>query len=187
MRSLGVDSLFTVDVHFHREVGEFRYARIRTYNVTASKALAEYVRNKLGVTSPKILIPDVGHKPMAEFITPILGDDVIYGRKKRAGETKVSVVYTGNENLQGKVAVIFDDMVSTGTTCINAARYLKDRGASKVILAVTHTLYINDARNKLLRAGIDKIVATDTIPKEDSLVSIAPVLAEAVEQSDFLT
>ena len=182
MRSLGVDRLFTVDVHFNREVGEYTYEGISAYNVTAAGALAKYIRDELGITSPEIFIPDLGHKPIAEFITPILGDDLIFGRKERRGETEVQITFTGGEDINGKPAVIFDDMISTGTTCIATAQYIKKRKASKVILAVTHTLYLNEARDKLLSAGIDKIVATDTIPKEDSVVSVAPTIADAIER-----
>ncbi len=184
MESLGVDKLITVDVHFHREVGKYNYEGIESFNATATGALAKYIRNNMGITSPKIIIPDFGHKPIVEFITPILGHDVEFGKKMRTGETDVSIAFSG-EDLNGRPAVIFDDMVSGGMTCITTAKYLKKKKAGKVILAVTHTLYINDARNKLLNAGIDRIVATDTIKKEDSVVNIAPVIADAIEKSGF--
>lgn len=183
LKSLGVDRLFTVDVHFNREVGEYTYEGIKAYNVTAAGALAEYIRDKLEITSPKILIPDYGHKPIAEFITPILGDDIIFGKKERIGETEVSITFSETEDFNGRAAVIFDDMISSGTTCVRAAEYLKKRKASEVILAVTHTLYINKARDKLLTAGIDKIIATNSIPKEDSVVSVAPIFADAIVKS----
>lgn len=184
MRSLGVDRLITVDVHFHREVGKYNYEGMESFNASATKALAEYVRRELGGKSPKIIIPDFGHKPIVEYITPILGHDVEFGKKIRSGEADVTIDFSG-EDLGGKPAVIFDDMVSGGKTCVTAAEYLREKNAGQVILAVTHTLYINDARNKLLNAGIDKIVATDTIKKEDSVVCIAPVIADAIEKSGF--
>lgn len=186
LRSLGVDYLFTIDVHFHREVGEYVYEGIRAYNATATGALAEYIRDKLKIASPKILIPDYGHKPITEWIIPILGNDIMFGKKDRRGETEVSIVFSENEDLSGRPAVIFDDMISSGTTCIAAAKYLKRMKATKVILAVTHTLYINGARANLLAAGIDKIVATDSIPKRDSVVHVGPIIADSIEQAHFL-
>lgn len=184
MRSLGVDRLITVDVHFHREVGKYNYEGIESFNATATGALAEYVKNELGGKSPKIIIPDFGHKPIVEYITPFLGHDVEFGKKVRRGETDVTIDFSG-ENLDQKPVVIFDDMVSGGITCVRTAEYLRGKNAGQVFLAVTHTLYINDARNKLLNAGIDRIVATDTIKKEDSVVGIAPVIVGAIEQSGF--
>lgn len=184
MRSLGVDRLITVDVHFHREVGKYNYEGIESYNASATKELAKYVKNELGVESPRIIIPDFGHKPIVEHITPVLGYDVEFGKKVRSGETDLRINFSG-EDLGGKPAVIFDDMVSGGTTCVRTAEYLKEKNAGQTILAVTHTLYINDARNKLLNAGIDRIVATDTIKKEDSVVNIAPVIVDAIEKSGF--
>lgn len=184
MKSLGVDHLITVDVHFHRDVGKYNYEGIESFNATAAEALAKYVRDEMKVKSPRIIIPDYGHKPIVEFITPLLGHDVEFGKKVRKGETDVAITFS-EESLHGKPAVIFDDMVSGGTTCVKTAQYLKQKGAGKVILAVTHTLYINDARDKLLNAGIDRIVATDTIKKDDSVVRIAPVIADAIKKSGF--
>jgi len=185
MKNLGVDYLLTVDVHFNREVGEYIYEGINAYNVTAAGALARYIRDELGIISPKIIIPDYGHKPIAEFITPILGDDITFGRKVRKGESKVTIVFPEKEDLKGRTVVIFDDMISTGTTSVATAENLKRSNASKIVLAVTHTLYMNNARDKLLRAGIDKIVATDTIPKEDSIISVAPIIADAIVRWGF--
>lgn len=182
MKHLGVDYLFTIDVHFNREVGKYLYEGINAYNVTATGTLARYIRDELGIISPKIIIPDHGHKPIVEFITPILGDDITFGKKVRNSESEVIITFPEKEDFKGKVTVIFDDMISSGTTCIKTAEYLKRRGASKVILAVTHTLYINSARDRLLCSGVDKIVATDTILKEDSVISIAPLLANAIEK-----
>lgn len=182
MKNLGVDYLFTIDVHFNREVGDYLYEGINAYNVTATGALARYIRDELGIISPKIIIPDYGHKPIAEFITPILGDDITFGRKVRKGESEVIITFPEKEDFKGKVTVIFDDMISSGTTCIKTAEYLKKRGASRVILAVTHTLYVNGARDRLLSNGVDKIIATDTILKEDSVISIAPILANAIRE-----
>lgn len=184
MKALGVDQLITVDVHFNRDVGEYTYEGIKAYNATAAGALAKYVRDELEMNSPKIVIPDVGHKPIVEFITPVLGRDVIFGSKERKGENEVIITFP-EEDFNGKSVVIFDDMISSGTTSVETAEYLKKRGANKVILAVTHALCINNAREKLLDAGIDKIVATDSIPKEDSVVSIAPIIADAMEKWSF--
>jgi ribose-phosphate pyrophosphokinase len=183
LKSLGVDYLFTIDVHFHREVGQYEYEQITAYNATATGALAQYIRDKLKINSPKILIPDYGHKPIAEWIVPFLGDDIMFGKKERYGETAVSIVFPENERFKGRPAVIFDDMISSGTTCIAAAKYLKRMKASKIILAVTHTLYINGAREKLLAAGVDKIVATDTIPERDSVVPVGSIIADAMKQA----
>ena len=185
MQSVGVDRLFTVDVHFNRPVGEFLYEGLKTYNLTAARALAEYVRDKLHIRSPKIVIPDVGQRPIAKYITSILGNDIVFLRKNRQSDTEVSIFYNGDsrENLSGRDVVIFDDMVSTGKTIIGAAQQMRKLGATNIVLAVTHTLYVENAREKILEGGITRIVATDTIAKEDSVVSIAPVIAEALKQT----
>jgi len=189
MKRLKVDYLITVDVHFHREVGHYSYEGIRAYNATAAKALAEYIRDKLGINNPKILIPDEGHKPIIKAVMPILGKDIIFGKKERLGDREVYISFPEDTSVKGKTVAVFDDMISTGTTCIKAAEYLKKMGADRIILAATHALYVDHgkARSRLFNAGIERVVTTNTIPQEDSVVDVGPIIADAIKLSGFLS
>lgn len=187
LKNLGVDHLITIDVHFHRKIGHYTYEGIESYNATAARALAEYITYKLGINNPQVLIPDEGHKPIIKAITPILGKDLIIGSKKRLGDKEVYISFP-EKNIEGKDTVIFDDMISTGTTCVKAAQYLKKSGAKRIILAATHALYVDHgaARRKLFEAGVERIVTTNTIPQEDSVVDVAPIIVDALKSSGFL-
>ena len=93
-------------------------------------------------------------------------------------------------DVKGKDVLMVDDMITTGGTIVLAADYLKERGAKRIIAAVTHGLFIGDALEKIAKSKIDEIIVTDTIalrkeviqhPKV-KVVSVAPLLAEAIKR-----
>jgi len=189
LKGLGINRLFTVDVHAHRETGAYQFGRwknflgVEAYNITAARALARYIKNDLGIQSPIVIIPDEGHRPIAEKIKDILTPEtVIFLYKRRISAKLVRFKRVETLNLKGKDVVIFDDMISTGTTVINASKFAMEKGARNVVVAVTHALYINDARKRLLKTGVSEIVATDTIPSKDSRVPIAPIIAGSLKE-----
>jgi ribose-phosphate pyrophosphokinase len=186
LKALDVDKLFTVDVHFQREAGPFSFHGLNAYNITATKALATYIKNRLSMRSAVAVIADEGHAPIAKNIEDLISHEKpVILRKKRIDERVVSYEREQFQRLgdiKGKDVVIFDDMISTGGTLIRASQIIKEKGAKKIVIAVTHTLYLNDARKKLLDV-VDRIVATDTIPRKDSVVPIAPIISESLKEA----
>jgi ribose-phosphate pyrophosphokinase len=90
-------------------------------------------------------------------------------------------------DVEGKTAVLVDDIIDTAGTICNAAALIKDRGAVKVFACATHGVLSGPALERLENSGIDEVVLTDTIPlpeskKSDKIIqlSIAPLFAEAI-------
>jgi ribose-phosphate pyrophosphokinase len=104
-------------------------------------------------------------------------------RDPDTGTTEVLAVSTGD--ISGKHIIIYDDMIRTGGSLINAAKVYKESGAKCITVVSTHGVFAGDAVIKLRECGfIDKIIVTDSHPnarKEESdfitVVSIAPLLA----------
>jgi ribose-phosphate pyrophosphokinase len=98
-------------------------------------------------------------------------------------------VVTGNVTLgkkplavKGKVAIVFDDIVSSGGTMVKAVAYAKEQGAKHVYSAVVHPLLTDEVREKIMKAGADEVVGTDTVPNVVSKVSVAPLIVKALKK-----
>lgn len=96
---------------------------------------------------------------------------------------------TGNVVIEKKTlpvknrdAIIFDDIISSGGTMIKAVSWIKEQGAKRVFAACVHPLLIGDTKDKILKAGADGIVGTDSVPSSVSEVSVAPLIAEALKK-----
>jgi ribose-phosphate pyrophosphokinase len=108
--------------------------------------------------------------------------------KMRPAQEQVEVTeVTGR--VRGKVAIIGDDVATTGSTLIAGAKALREHGATEVHVFVTHALFSEEALDQLgaRESGIDKIVVTDTVPvnalrqpKNMTVLSVSALLAEAI-------
>ncbi|HOV52831.1 MAG TPA: phosphoribosyltransferase family protein, partial [Methanothrix sp.] len=81
----------------------------------------------------------------------------------------------------GRDVVIFDDMIATGGTMAMAISLLRQQGARSVYLAAVHPVLTGSAVLKLYRSGVKAVLATDTLDRGVSTVSVAPLIAEALK------
>ena len=98
-------------------------------------------------------------------------------------------VVTGNVTLgkkplavKGKVAIVFDDIVSSGGTMVKAVAYAKEQGAKYVCSAIVHPLLTEEVWDKILKAGADEVIGTDTVPNAVSKVSVVPLIVKALKK-----
>jgi ribose-phosphate pyrophosphokinase len=85
---------------------------------------------------------------------------------------------SGRVSVKGQTVVILDDIISTGGTIASSALLLKDWGASQVLAACTHGLFIEDAANRL--RVCDDILSSDTLEGVYTRYSVAPAIAAAL-------
>lgn len=107
---------------------------------------------------------DAGRAKWVESLANDMGVNAAFVFKRRvSGE---ETVVTGiSADVTGKVVVIYDDMIRTGGSLINAARSYKEAGASKIYAITTHGLFNNNALQRLQESGLfEKIYCTDTHP-----------------------
>ena len=108
-------------------------------------------------------------------------------RRTNALEVRQSTIIGGP--VEGKIALLFDDMISTAGSICGAARLVHEAGAKEIHIAATHGVMCGPAIEKLREAPIDSIVVTDSIPipEEKQLpnlveLTVAPLLAEAIKR-----
>lgn len=178
LNAIRVDRLYTLDVHLYRRLGPFSLYGVKAYNLSAGRALARYVKSNLGIEAPATIIPDRGHTPLADMIRDIVGDHFVFLRKRRKTGWEYPKIYEKTADLQRKDVVIFDDILGTGGTILKATQFALAKGAKRVVVAVTHALFIDNARERLREAGVSQIVTTDSILQPESVIPIAPIMAE---------
>ena len=183
----GIDRVITIDLHCGQIQGFFQNASVE--NLYAGVLFAEYFSKK-NLKNMVVVSPDAGGMARANKFSDNLASYgisaptvAIIKHRKEAGVID-SMRLLGN--VEGANAIIIDDVCDTGSTLIKAAQLLKQHGAKKVFVAVTHPVFSGSALEKISSSTIDEIVVTDTIPlqKEPSpnlnCISVAPLLGKAI-------
>ena len=173
LRAAGVNSLITVNVHHEKVLANFPFP---AKTVSAIPLLAEYFKQK-GFDKAFALAPDDGALWLAEEAKTVLGGECGCLEKHRDLHTGQITMEKKTLDVGGKTVIIFDDVISTGGTIALAAKIMRELGADKVYAACVHPLLIGDAEKRILEAGVEEIVGTDSVPSRVSKVSLAPLLS----------
>jgi ribose-phosphate pyrophosphokinase len=177
LKAAGIDQLITVNIHAETALSKFQFP---AKTLTAIPLLAEHFVKK-GCTKAFALAPDKGALYIAEQAKTVLGGESGNLEKHRDRHTGQTTQTAAHLNVKNKTVIIFDDIISTGGTIVGAARILREQGAEKVFAACVHGLLVGDAEKRILDAGVEEIVATDSVPSKNSKVTLAPLLSEALK------
>lgn len=185
----GADRVLTIDLHAGQIQGFFD---IPTDNLYAVKVMERHVRE----TFPRdaqlcVVSPDVGGVVRARSLSKRLGDvplAIVDKRRERAGQSEVM-------NIIGDVAglhcILFDDIVDSGGTLVNAAEALCAQGAASASAYVTHGVLSGRAVERVETSGsLDRLVITDSIgddgrregAKKIEAITVSKLLAEAIRR-----
>jgi len=176
-KAIGTTKIIFVDIH---SLTGLKYFKISTKNVSAVSELVKYFK-KLKLKQPVVVSPDLGGRKRAKEFARLLKSNYIALKKQRNRKTgKVKIVSSNHRKVVGKDLILVDDMISTGGSIIKATEFLKKQKCNKVFVACTHALFIGSAENKIKKAGISKIVSTNTIPRSTSVVDVSNIVANAI-------
>ncbi len=177
----GANRVLALDMHAAQIQGFFD---IPVDHLYAKPVLLEAVM-KLAIANPVVISPDVGGIKMARSWAKALGADLAIVDKRRISGSEIAVEHVIGE-VGGRNVIIVDDMISTGGSITEAARIVRDHGAQKIVIAVSHAVFCGPAIDRLTACPADKVLITDSIPRREKLppsvelVSIAPLLARAI-------
>lgn len=177
LKASGIDELITVNVHQEMVLKRFSFT---AKTLSAIPLLAQYFKRQ-GYTGAFSLAPDKGAVYIAEQAKKVLGGECGYLEKRRDRYTGELSVSKKSFNVKGKTAIIFDDIISTGGTIINAAKILLELGATRVFAACVHPILIGDAEKRMLNAGVEQVIGTDSVPGRFGKVSLAPLLSQEIK------
>ncbi len=178
IKAAGVDSLITVNVHKEEALKSFP---LKTKNLSAIPLLAEYFKRK-GFEGAFSLAPDMGALGIAMEAARVLGGEYGFLEKHRDRYTGRVSVEKKKFEIKNKTVIIFDDIISTGGTVIAAAKILKELGAGRIHVACVHPLLVGDAERRILDAGVEEVVGTDSISSRVSKVSLAPLISGELKE-----
>lgn len=191
-RSYLLDSLpkevqiFTLDIHSMKINNEFKNRIVK--NLSSLSIIANVVNN-LKVHNLVIASPDEGRSDFIIELADELNCPSAYVSKKRtSGDTIVLKEVFGE--VKNKNVVIYDDMIRSGATLLNAAKAYKDLGAKSISVIATHGIFGMDVLTKLKESGLfASITISDSVPSVDKLTSsnflnkfsIVPVVQKEIE------
>jgi ribose-phosphate pyrophosphokinase len=173
------DSLATIDPHLHR-VSTLEEASPVKRAITLSGAplLGDYIAQQ--IPDAFLLGPDSESAQWIASAAKKHGFDHAACEKIRRGDKDVQVELPPVD-LKDRRVVILDDVASSGRTLAKATRAAIEAGASSVDVAVTHALFADDALQVIREAGVRHVWSTDCIAHESNVVSIAAMLAKALQ------
>ena len=176
--SMGIDELFVVDIHAP-EILKDTYSR--TVNIDSMRALADYIKS-LGAKDIVVVAPDKGAVDRSKAFAKHFGENipVDFFEKKRDVKTG-EITMSGRLSLNDKDVVISDDIIATGGTMATAIKLSKESGAKRIYAVATHALLLQNAKYRILDAGADEIIGTDTIDNEVAKVSMAKTIANYIK------
>lgn len=192
--AVGTDCVVTLDVH---NVAAYQNAfRCRAEHLEANPMFVEHFARKVGDAAVSVVAPDAGGIKRAEdfrrrlhaVLARPVGD--AFAEKYRSGGIVSGESFVGD--VDGKVAIIIDDLISGGTTIARAASACRRAGAARIYAAASHAVFSATAGMTLGASEADGIVVTDTIVgrpitderlqnKLESL-SVAGLFAEAIKR-----
>lgn len=184
----GADAVMTFDVH-NRAAFENAF-RIPNMNIEAMPLFVEHFAEQLRHERLAVVSPDVGGAKRAErfrrALAHTLGEEPSAGfvDKQRAGGVVTGDLFVGD--VRDRVAILFDDVISTGTTLARAAAKCREAGAIRVYAAATHGLFIGKALSVLRAAECDGIVVGDTVVSAAEANGVLPQTVTVLDTSRLL-
>jgi ribose-phosphate pyrophosphokinase len=172
---MSADRVVLVDIHNPEIMDWFTKAKVK--DVHAAPCIGDFFKEH-GVDL--VLAPDEGALKRAGWTAERLGVDWDYMIKTRLSGTHVHMT-PKNIDAKDRRVLIVDDIISTGGTIIAATEELKRLGARNVMAACTHGLFVGNALDNL-KKHVDKLACANTLESEGSLISVAPVVARAIQE-----
>ncbi|MBX5464260.1 MAG: ribose-phosphate pyrophosphokinase [Clostridia bacterium] len=182
----GANRVLTVDLHAGQIQGFFD---VPVDNLSGVPLLAQYLRQRGFDRQTVVVSPDAGGVPRARDMADRLGVGLAILDKRRP-EPNVAEVTHVIGDVEGRDAIIVDDMIDTAGTVREGSLELKRRGARRVIACATHPVFSGNAWENLREAGLEEVVVTNTIAQPErseidgklTVLSTGPLLAEAIRR-----
>ena len=183
MTEAGANRVLALDLHSAQVQGFFDISLDHLHGVPI---LVDYIQQK-GLSDVVVVSPDIGGVSRARAFAKRLNDAPLAIVDKRRQAHNQAEVMNVIGDVEGKTAILVDDMIDTAGTITEAAKILRREGASRIYACATHALFSHPAIERLLASDLEEVIVTNTIPiAEDKyfpqlkVLSVATLLGEAI-------
>ncbi|MCS5670198.1 MAG: ribose-phosphate pyrophosphokinase [Dehalococcoidia bacterium] len=183
LTAAGADRLLTVDLHAGQIQGFFN---IPVDELTTLPLMGQHFADK-ELQDLVVVAVDIGISKKARDMAERLGAPLAIIEKRRTGNNDKNETMNVIGDVEGKIALTFDDEIDTGGTIVNAAKALSEQGVKEVYACVTHPVLSRNAAELMANSKFKEVVVTDTIPMSAekrngkfTVLSVAPLLGEAI-------
>ena len=182
--SSGADRILALDLHAGQIQGFFDVPVDHLYsiNVIIKYFLKKHLKNLVVVS------PDVGGIKLARAYSKLLDAPLAIVDKRRESAEKTSVMHIIGE-VKNRNVMIVDDLISTGSSIVQAIKALKEAGSLDVYAAIVHPILAGPAVERIQKSELKELVVSDSIPiprekmiKKITVLSVAPLLGEAIQR-----
>ncbi len=165
--------------------------RVLTRHIYGAPMVTKKIQERMGIGNTSFVLGacDAGRAKWVQSLARDLHVEPAFVYKKRDSSSGALAVTGVNADVRGKEVVVYDDMIRTGSSLVQAAKSYLAAGATKVHAIASHLVLPGDALESLRASGVfSSIMGTDShpgsqkLPKED-LVSIAPRFVECIERA----
>jgi len=169
------------DLHNNSIAGFFN---VPTQQLSALNLFVKHVTNKFDLKNSIVVSPDFGSLKKSALFAEALQLDLVNVDKSR-DQNNQAYVKGISGTVKNKICLIFDDVINTGGTVLEVAKFLKSQGAKQVHFLVTHGLFAGKALEKMADTSIDSMVITNSIsqknlPKKIEILDASEILAASL-------
>lgn len=175
-----VDKIITVDPHIHRYRSLKDIFTIPAKKLTTNMLIADYIKKQF--KNEVIIGPDWESYQWAEVIAKRIRVDATVLKKTRFTARHVKMKMIKPVPIKGKNVVIIDDIISTGHTIAEATKQAKKMGAKTVTAIGVHGLFVENALDKMKKAGVDKVITTNCIEHKSNRIDVTPLILKELQK-----
>ncbi|OFV99980.1 MAG: phosphoribosylpyrophosphate synthetase [Acidobacteria bacterium RIFCSPLOWO2_02_FULL_60_20] len=184
LTTAGANRALTMDLHTPQIQGFFD---IPVDHLFAAPVLVEYFQ-KLSLPNLTVVAPDAGGVERARFFAKKMNAALAIVDKRRVDVNEAEVMNVIGE-VEGRTAVVVDDMIDTAGTLVKTSDALLAHGAAAVYACCTHPVLSGKAVERICQSKIVQVVVTNSIPLTEAAqkcgrivtLSVGPLLARAIQ------
>ncbi|MDH3764606.1 MAG: ribose-phosphate diphosphokinase [Nitrosopumilus sp.] len=177
-KAAGATRLIVVDFHSPNALSFFK---LPTKNISTVSLFAEYFKN-YKLKTPLVISPDMFWKSNAEKFAKHINTTAVAINKQRNRKTGKLVIKPPFPKFsKGQDIIFFDDMVTTGGTILKAIQFFKKENFRKMYVVCTHPVFVGDAERKIKKAGVTKIIGTNSIEGKFSKIDLSGIISKAIQ------